>query len=551
MKSSICLLAVSWVCIISASAQDCVGPGEAYVDLDVNNIKARLLNSGDLWWDGFTGRYIAPNNQVGISRKSAILAGAIWMGALDPNGNLMVSGQTYRTDQSTDYYPGPLGDNGVPIANACQDYDRFWIVDRHQVEEHKADYADDGVIDLEREQIYGWPGTNSGFFEDYSGFPLPEDRSLAPFFDRHNDGRYDPDLGDYPLIKGSQAIWWVFNDNAGPHNVTSSSALKFEVHAMAYAYQSDGNQALDNTTCYEFTVVNRSKDDRRLIHFGLWVDFDLGCFRDDRIGYDSTYQMVYAYNEDADDESPDVACISGVNTYDERIPMVGIKALDSNTFDVSSFMVYDLMSQPSELVPHRDYEYWNCLNGKWSDGTPIASTGNGYDPNSLSTTKLMFTSDPSDEDGWSMCKENLAASRAKALMSSPLEILPPGYSTTISYAVVFVADVPHPCPSLDMLREAVDAACEAILTSTDELDRQELSISVTPNPTNDLVTIAAGASISSITITSLAGQEVRSLSELHSREVVVSLSDMPVGMYTLTIVTDTGSVATRRVVVTK
>jgi hypothetical protein len=38
----------------------------------------------------------------------------------------------------------------------------------------------------------------------------------------NGDGHYNCLQGDYPLIKGDQIIWWVFNDNYNKHTETGS-----------------------------------------------------------------------------------------------------------------------------------------------------------------------------------------------------------------------------------------------------------------------------------------------------------------------------------------
>ena len=51
----------------------------AQIDLKVNNVRARILDGGDLWWDpndNSTGIYEVPNG----SGKNVIYAGSLWLG---------------------------------------------------------------------------------------------------------------------------------------------------------------------------------------------------------------------------------------------------------------------------------------------------------------------------------------------------------------------------------------------------------------------------------------------------------------------------------------
>ena len=62
----------------------------AQTDLSINNVRARILNGGDLWWnynDNSTGIYEVPNG----SGKVSIYAGAIWVGGFDVANNLKMA----------------------------------------------------------------------------------------------------------------------------------------------------------------------------------------------------------------------------------------------------------------------------------------------------------------------------------------------------------------------------------------------------------------------------------------------------------------------------
>jgi hypothetical protein len=67
----------------------------AVIDLDINNVRARLMNGGDMWWDrpNQTAAYEVPKN----SNKNSLFAGSIWIGGIDrASGDLKVAAQTYR-----------------------------------------------------------------------------------------------------------------------------------------------------------------------------------------------------------------------------------------------------------------------------------------------------------------------------------------------------------------------------------------------------------------------------------------------------------------------
>ena len=101
------------------------------IDMDINNVRARLLNGGDVWWDLSKGSYIVPKVPEGSSKKpvSAIYAGAVWVGGYDPSRNLHLMAQAYRRPSMNDCWPGPLTPNtGETTAEDCLNWDQFFVV---------------------------------------------------------------------------------------------------------------------------------------------------------------------------------------------------------------------------------------------------------------------------------------------------------------------------------------------------------------------------------------------------------------------------------------
>ena len=88
--------------------EDCVA-AEAQIDQSINNVRARLLTGGDVWWNGSDeGRYIVPKVTPGsgVPERSSIFAGAVWLGGFDPGGNLKLAAQTYSQGGGEDFWPG-------------------------------------------------------------------------------------------------------------------------------------------------------------------------------------------------------------------------------------------------------------------------------------------------------------------------------------------------------------------------------------------------------------------------------------------------------------
>ena len=63
MKKFSFLIILSCLASSIFAQQNCQG-GSSQIDLDINNISARLQNTGGLWWDFFNGKYLAPKPEV-------------------------------------------------------------------------------------------------------------------------------------------------------------------------------------------------------------------------------------------------------------------------------------------------------------------------------------------------------------------------------------------------------------------------------------------------------------------------------------------------------
>lgn len=546
MKIIYLFLALTFLYTDTIYSQSNCKPGDAQIDLDINKLNVRLLNSGDLWWNLSDGRYIAPKPEPGFAEVSAIFAGGIWMGGTDPVGNLNLSTVSYRggDGSSSDYIPGPLdGQTGQQIENACFDWDQFWEVTSEEIEAHRADYADNGIIDNPLPNIFKWPGRDNVVFEEYFSFQLPSAQSLAPFVDVDNNFIYNPEAGDYPEIKGDQAIWWVFNDS-GLHTASFGNPNNIEVQVMAYAYN-DVSENMDRTSFYDFKCINRNQSSSNDFHFGFFTDFDLGCSTDDYVGFDIDNNMMYAYNMDAVDGDPGENC-NGVNTYKEKIPMVGISLISSsNDLQVSSFNYFRRLANED---PDGAFEYWNTLNGLTRDGQPFSYGDDGYSSNPDSTTKIMFTGDPSKDEEWSMCSANMPMDDYRALMSIRVGDYFPGQIFNASYAVVFVEDVPHPCPSIERLKEAAVEAAQLVSTNTKEtvLDKNTFDVTIQPNPTNNNIRIESKSLLDHLTVYNAAGQLVKSFENIQKKKLILDVSSFIQGQYFIKMTNTEGNVDSKK-----
>jgi hypothetical protein len=446
----------------------------AQKDLKINNVRARLLGGGDMWWDLTDGRYIVPNVQPGEKEVSSIFASAIWVGGYDGGGNLKLAAQTYR-QSGNDFWPGPLDANAEITPEECRNWDRHFSAHSNEIDSLIKDYELDGIVSMNlSRELLGWPGCGNPYFSTIHGFDLPNCTSadrLAPFEDVDGDGIYDPKKGDYPVIGvidctvpvyGDEMIFWIYNDKGNIHTETNADQIGLEVQAVAFAYKT--SDAINDMTFYKYKILNRASDDLLNAYMAQWVDPDLGCANNDFVGCNVNEELGIVYNGEATDYDCNFLG-SFINGYGAQPPMLGVdffrgpKDEFGEEIGLSAFIYYDNDFTPSgnpEIPSH----YYGYLSGTtWKDGSPIEYGGDGYQEGTQ-PTQFMFPSDPSDSspEAWSECSENNQPDDRRFLHSSGPFKLKVGATNEIIIGAVWTKDGVYPCPSFEPLLVADNLA---------------------------------------------------------------------------------------------
>ena len=494
---------------------DCA-PATRQIDQEINNVRARLLNGGDVWWDTDDGRYIVPKVPPGQPEVSSLFAGAVWIGGIDPGGSLKLAAKAYGSSRGqTDFFPGPLDQfAGTTNRETCTNWDKFFKVLASEIDEHLAliKRAEKGEIDYTDEMIpsgvKGWPAKDNPYFLDVWGFELPSTgQGLAGYFDAEpQNGVYDPLDGDFPVIEiigctdysqegitpqyPDEMIFWIYNDAGGIHTESTADAIQMEIQVQTFAYAT--NDAINNMTFQRYKLINRATEDIRDCYFAMWADPDLGCYTDDYIGCDTVRSLMYVYNQDAVDGQTGSTCPGGVNTYGSEVPILGIDyfrgpqgesdipcrdslgeiKIDSLTSDtifetvelgMSSFTYYNnpqVGTWPGGTTdPQTAEEYYNYITGRWRDGSSYQLGGSGYQTQGADVN-YAFVDDPSctSPDCWSMCTAGLGEGDRRTLQATGPFKLKPGDVNELIVGVVWLPEQSYPCPKIDKLQDADDIA---------------------------------------------------------------------------------------------
>jgi hypothetical protein len=494
-KLNLILLAMSMGCSFVVQARENVGPNGFRVtqgsgttaacvpatskrDLDYNNVKALIMNGGDMWWDQGLGlpRYEIPKG----SGKHSQFAASLWIGGIDAGGQLKIAAQTYR-QTGNDFWPGALDVSTASITDeGCTAYDKHYLMYRDSVARFLEWRNDPTSVPGYQipSMILDWPGNGNA--------ARNEDQFLAPFIDSNGDGVYDPLSGDYPAydltsqstpgnctgyIYGDQTLFWVFNDKGNIHTETGGQAIGIEVRAQAFSFAT--NDEINNMTFYTYQVINRSTFTLNDTYFANWSDPDLGDYSDDFVGCDVPSGLGFCYNGDEDDGT------GQGNSYGKNPPASGVDFFqgplrdpdgtdndtsqtisgtgfgdgitDNERLGMEIFMVFKndgtLEGNPSNAT-----HFYNYMRAKWKDGLNLTYGENGRNP-ANPETKFAFpwVSDPNNPTNW----EAAEAKDWRFVHSAGPFTLKPGAVNYVTVGAVWArANSGGPKASVDLLKEA-------------------------------------------------------------------------------------------------
>lgn len=412
--------------------------GNSQADLDINNVRARYMNAGDMFWDRGASlpRYEVPKRtDNSTTSKHSMFAAAIWLGGIEQGtDNLIVMVQAYRQGGLRNYWPGPIQftNNALPIptkTNICAAWDQHFKCNRRTVKEYvdlleSLEGGEPSDPQIPNEIKY-WPGRGNPFLKQKSEFSADPDarasidNNLANFFDADTNGIYNPKKGDYPLWAGTekdtecegtsininagadQVLWWVCNDVGNTKNFSSNTSpipgIGMEIHYEAFAYAS--TDATNDMTFLRQRLFNKGTYIMEKTYLSQWADPDLGNANDDYVGCDVLRGLGICYNGDDNDEGTQGYGVNppsiGVDFFRGPFPDDPYDNIDWNlncrgpqtspTPDtterivMSGFVYYNNSSDPRIGDPNKASDFYNLMRNIWKDGSDISFGGQGTD----------------------------------------------------------------------------------------------------------------------------------------------------------------------------
>jgi len=511
----------------------------SYGIMHQNTIDARINAHGTHFHKGVpseNGHFYVPAG----SRKSTFYSLSMWTGGKDENGVLHFAGDLHR-DQGCDYFAGPVSDH---YDTGYQErWNKVFRISKADVEYHRDNwwikgYSPDEIITV-------WPA-HGDHHKESEGI-------LAPYYDYNDNGLYDPLRGDYPLIPGDEAVFFVINDDMTFHGNTQGEKLGIEVRGMAWVYNCPQDSALHNTLFLKYEIINKSANRYSEMFAGFFADMDIGYSADDHMQTDVSRNSLIAYNGDAYDGEG----LGQVNHYMHHPPAQSLTVLQGPLYDPDGIdnetnatpagpacgqafngmnfgdgiidnermgMAYTVILKDlngATSLPQKAEEYYNMLQGKWKDGNPVLFGGDGRQSSGVTSTACRYMyPDNSDPVNWgTFCMEpgngfntnglywnesqagNPPGERSGIVSMGPFT-LEPEEKQELAIALVFACDYQNTgnVNALQILKERISRIryyydnevnpCISNPLYDEENPIESNEISVYPNPTGDYLSIS-------------------------------------------------------------
>lgn len=449
---------------------------------NVNNISTDFTAGGMMAWDSY--RHSAHFEVPKGSGKHTLWVQSMWIGGKNSEAELHFAGERYR-QEGRYFWPGPVSAGPDIYQMEQEKWNKVWRLNKADIDYHILHWSQAGY--QMHPAIASWPAhgdTTSG-----------QQYHIAPFTDVNGSGKYEPHLGDYPTIRGDQALFFVFNDHRFQNTGSGGNNMGIEVRAMAYAFDNPADSALHHTIFLNYQIVNRSGQTYDSVYIGFFTDFDIGWHLDDYIGCDTLLHAYFGYNATPIDGSGQPIA------YGEHPPAQSAVFLNR---ELTSH-IWRILNDPwwFPLTPLE--QYW-LMQAIWMDETPMVHGGMGHPAMGGGTERAwhMFSGDLTDPDQWhELSTPQSHPGDRHSIGSNFVGTFEPGQIICFDKALVFARDYQGDnVSSVTLMKERIQqirtffettivADCSDLIgTSIFELPfSRKAELKCYPNPAGDVIMV--------------------------------------------------------------
>lgn len=512
--------------------------------LSANNVEATIGVGGNLFSvliDSFNVNETQNMDQGFEAPKGSgitpLYTSTLWLSAFDDGNNLHSALQRYKL-HGGDYADGPIA--ATYDANYDNYYKRVFKVTAQQITQHINRTFPVAMQSVDT-NLLKWPGKGNTWVQSTYGVTISD--NLAHFVDVNSNGIYDPWNGDFPALCGDEGVFFVVNDVRNAHNESGTTPVGVEIRGMAEVTHDQNSSlakgAVNNAVFVNYEIENKSGGMLHDFYIGEFQDPDLGCFSNDRVGCDTSRNLMYAYNG-----GYDMDC-NGTLGYGVYKAAWGTRLLN---YDLNAFGYFTNGAPASQADPSTAAGARNYLVGKWNDGTSFTEGGTGYGGNTA--TKFMFSGNPSDNTTWSDENSTMAPGDRRMYGAiGPLQIAD-GVSVVLDMAYFVSYDSSATNLSIiDTLKRDADRIqsyfnngiinCRNGQIGLGIANTPNISASLFPNPSSGTVTVSCEQVIEQLRLTDLTGALILEQKPM-TKSITIHEPNLPKGVYLLHVFTAEG-----------
>ncbi len=484
--------------------------------IENGRLKAPLSYNGDLFNSNFTQR--SSSSVFEYHNLDFVFRADLFMGSASNGKATAISPQNGEKDYWRYWEFGPRSQD--KSGSYLQKYARVWKISKAEIQSHIANVGQPGY--QASQNLLTWPGNGD--------VTKGESLILAPFKDLNGNALYEPLLGEYPIIRGDEAVYSISHDRTSSFTSTIP-VVGVEVHTMLYLYQNHPTAAVNNSLFVHFEI--RNLDGNPIDAVGIKSDFDLN-YAYGLMGTDSAMGLVYNYSPSYN-QGLDRFTVGGMIQLGDTLKGSSFYTSTSHSSLIDSSLEFSNKTLWNRMM-QREVYFGSILRVDNPSGPFSNLNGYGFSsPNGIPTTWQF-----NDQHNWYNPGDLVTDHRATSRLSIPA---PSAQSNVLclDLAYIIASDSNqtstnlYALPKLKQFAQEVATffsqqaygTCLATGLDSELIDYQRQSINLYPNPTGDFFRIQSSEDVKRVEILSLKGQRILS----YSASDIYGISSLSKGMY--------------------